>query len=68
MKPIFEIDHRYRKPPFRAIGQDYFARETHHDWASEAMVFCLLMFTSILPLINGASAVVGLLRSSGGPL
>jgi hypothetical protein len=54
------------KPPFRAIGQDYFASEAHHDFASEAVVFCLLMLTTILPLLNGASAVVGLLRWTGG--
>jgi hypothetical protein len=100
MKPIFQIDHRYRliglaastshaskktdynyqaetlddvaggcvgnyKPPFRAIGRDYFAREAHYDRASEALVFCLLMLTTIPPLVNGASAVAGLLRSTG---
>jgi hypothetical protein len=54
------------KPPFRAIGQDYFAREAHHHFASEALVFCLLMLTTILPLLNGASAVLGLIRSIGG--
>jgi hypothetical protein len=49
------------KPPFRAISEDYFARELHHDFASEAVVFCLLALTTILPLICGASAVVGIL-------
>jgi len=53
------------KPPFRAIGRDYFAREAHYDWASEALVFCLLMLTTIPPLVNGAGAVAGLLRSTG---
>jgi hypothetical protein len=101
MKPIFQINYRYRlirlaartthvsqktayhyptatlddiggrwagdcKPPFRAIRQDYFAREAHHDFASEAVVFCLLMLTTIPLLLNGASAVVGLIRSTGG--
>ena len=56
------------KAPFRAIGRDYFAREAHYDWASEALVFCLLMLTTIPPLVNGASAVAGLLRSTGRPL
>jgi len=54
------------KPPFRTIYQDYFAREAHHDFASEAVVFCLLMLTTILPLLNGASAVTDLIRSTGG--
>ena len=53
------------KPPFCAIGRDYFAREAHFHWASEALVFCLLMLTTIPPLVNGASAVAGLLRSAG---
>jgi hypothetical protein len=96
MKPISQINHRYRlirvaartshvspktdynyqaatldevdggclsdcKPRFRAIGRDYFAREAYFDWASEALVFCLLMLTTILPLVSGASAVAGLL-------
>jgi hypothetical protein len=53
------------KPPFCAIGRDYFAREAHFDWASEALVFCLLMLTTTPPLVNGASAVAGLFRSTG---
>jgi hypothetical protein len=56
------------KPPFCAIGRDYFAREAHFDWASEALVFFLLMLATIPPLVNGASAVAGLLRSTGGAL
>ena len=98
MKPMFQINHRYRlirpavytshvspktnynyqaamlddvcgrwadgcKPPFRAISEDYFARELHHDFASEAVVFCLLALTTILPLINATSAVVGILST-----
>jgi hypothetical protein len=51
------------QPPFRAISEDYFARELQHDFASEAVVFCLLALTTILPLINGASAVVGILST-----
>jgi hypothetical protein len=66
MKPIFQIDDC--KPPFHALSRDYFTREAHHHFASEAVAFSLLMFTSILPLVNGASAVMGLLRSTGGPL
>jgi hypothetical protein len=54
------------KPAFRAIGRDYFAREAHHDLASETVVFCLLMMATIVPLLNGAGAVMGLLRSTGG--
>jgi hypothetical protein len=53
------------KQRFRAIARDYFAREAHFEWASEALVFCLLMLTTIPPLVNGASAIAGLLRSTG---
>ena len=53
------------KPPFCAIGRDYFACEAQHDGVSEAAVFCVLMLTTILPLVNGASAVAELLRSIG---
>jgi len=53
------------KPPFHALSRDYFTREAHHDFASEAVVFSLLMMTTVLPLLNGASAVVELIRSTG---
>ena len=55
-------------PPFCAIGQEYFAREAQYDWASETLVFCVLMLTTIVPLLDGGSAVVGLLRLTGGAL
>jgi hypothetical protein len=53
------------KPPFRALSRDYFAREAHHDFASEAVFFSLLMMTTVVPLLDGASAVVELIRSTG---
>lgn len=56
------------KPPFRAIGRDYFACEAHYDGVSETVVLCVLMLTTILPLVNGASAVIELIRSTGGAL
>jgi hypothetical protein len=64
---MHSTNHRYDLP-FHALSRDYFTREARHHFAVEALAFCLLMFTSILPLVNGASAVVGLLRSTGGPL
>ena len=51
------------KRPFRAISEDYFAHELPHDLASEAVAFGLLALTTIPPLINGASAVVGILST-----
>jgi hypothetical protein len=53
------------KPPFHALSRDYFTREAHHHFASEAVTFSLLMMTTVLPLVNGAIAVVELIRSSG---
>jgi len=54
------------KAPFRVIGRDYFAREAHQHFATEAAAFFLLMMTTALPLFNGANAVVELIRSTGG--
>ena len=101
MKPIFQINHRYRlsahaarmsrrspkadfdyqtatlddirgrpvencKPPFHALGRDYFTREAHQDFAIESAAFFLLMMTTVLPLFNGANAVMEMIRSTGG--
>ena len=52
-----------RKPPFRAISEDYFARELHHDLVSEAVAFGVLALTTILPLLNATSAVIGILST-----
>jgi hypothetical protein len=54
------------KPPFHALSRDYFTREAHHHFATEAAAFFLLMMTTVLPLFNGANAVVALIRSTGG--
>jgi hypothetical protein len=51
---------------FRAIGRDYFAREAHQHFATEAAAFFLLTMTTALPLFNGANAVVELIRSTSG--
>jgi hypothetical protein len=53
------------KPPFHALSRDYFTREAHQHFATEAAVFFLLMMTTLLPLFNGANAVVELIRSTG---
>src|SRR2546430_13178245 len=54
------------KPLFHALSWDYFAREAHQHFATEAAAFFLLMMTTVLPLFNGANAVVKLIRSTGG--
>jgi hypothetical protein len=56
------------KTSFRAIGRDYFACEAHQHFATEAAAFFLLMMTTVLPLFNGANAVVELIRSIGGSI
>ncbi len=56
------------KPPFYALSRDYFAREAHLHFATEATAFFLLMMTTVLPLFNGANAVVELIRSTGGSI
>ena len=80
MKPPFRISHRYesimsaartrrrggRKLPFHALSRDYFAREAHHHFAIEATVFCLLLLTTVLPLLNSAKAVLDLVQSGEG--
>jgi hypothetical protein len=54
------------KPPFHALSRDYFTREAHQHFATEAAAFFLLMVTTLLPLFNGANAVVELIRSTRG--
>ena len=54
------------KPSFHALSRDYFSREAHRHFTSEAVAFFLLMMTTVLPLANGATTVVELTRSSGG--
>ncbi len=54
------------KTSFHAIGRNYFAREAHQDFATEAAAFFLLMMTTLLPLFNGANAVLELIRSTEG--
>src|SRR5437667_7526881 len=56
------------KTSFAAIGRDYFGREAHQHFATEAAAFFLLMMTTALPLFNGANAVVELIRSTGGSI
>jgi hypothetical protein len=54
------------KPSFHAFSRDYLTDEAHCHFTSEAVVFFLLMMTTVLPLANGATAVVELIRSGGG--
>jgi hypothetical protein len=53
------------KPIFPSIGQDYLTREAHRHFASEAVSFLLLMLTTAPLLLNGASAIIQLIHSTG---
>lgn len=53
-------------PSFRQISRDYFAREDRHYFLAEAFVFSAIMLMAAVPLVNGAHAVVNLIRVLGG--
>jgi hypothetical protein len=53
------------RPSLRAISQDYFETEEPRSFASEALLFTVMMTTAILPILNSASALMHLLRSLG---
>ena len=55
-----------RTPSFRNISRSYFATEENHYFLAEAAVFAVIMLTAVMPLINGASAVLNLIRSCAG--
>jgi hypothetical protein len=53
-------------PSFRSISRDYFNTEDRHYFLAEAFVFSAFMATAVLPLVNGAHAVLNLVRAFGG--
>ena len=55
-----------RRPSFRNISRAYFATEENNYSLVEAAVYGAFMLTAALPLINGASAVMHLIRSCAG--
>ena len=57
---------RSREPSFYWITQDYLIKEAPQHFASEAVVFWVIMMAAALPLLNAANAVLELIRSSGG--
>jgi hypothetical protein len=50
------------KPASPTLGRDYFRREANFHFVSELVVFAILTMASALPLLNGLTAVVDLLR------
>jgi hypothetical protein len=53
-------------PSFRHISRDYFAGEDRHYFLAEAFVFSAIMLTAAVPLVNGARAVLHLIRAFSG--
>ena len=47
------------------ITQDYFTKEAPGHFACEAVLFWVIIMAAALPLLNGANAVLELIRSSG---
>ena len=54
-----------RRPSFRSISQDYFKNEARQNYAGEAALFCVIVLTAALPLLESAQALVQLVRSVG---
>ena len=52
-----------RRPSIRAISQDYFKNEARQNFAREAALFCVIVITAAVPVINSVSAVAHLVRS-----
>ncbi|MEP6708526.1 MAG: hypothetical protein ABJB32_00155 [Verrucomicrobiota bacterium] len=55
----------FRAPSFRDISRDYLEREARNNFLTETALFATIMITAALPLLNGAHAVAGLIRSLG---
>jgi hypothetical protein len=54
-----------RRPSFRSISQDYFRNEARYSYAGEAALFCVIVLTAALPLLESAQALMQLVRSVG---
>ncbi len=55
-----------RTPSFRNISRSYFDTEENHYFMVEATVFAAITLAAAVPLINGASAVLHLIRACAG--
>ena len=53
------------RPSFRSISQDYFRDEARRSYAGEAALFCVIVLTAALPLLDNARALLQLVRSVG---
>ena len=57
---------RTESPSFRSISRTYFDIEAQNHFLAEACIFASIMLTAVMPLLNGAHAVLNLIRVSGG--
>lgn len=51
---------KFRRPAFFQLSSDYFANEAPRGFAVEAVIFSALIFTAVLPIVNGVQAMVAL--------
>jgi hypothetical protein len=54
------------EPSFHNISRDFFKTEDRQYFLAEAFVFTAFMVTAAVPLVNGAHAVLNLVRACGG--
>jgi hypothetical protein len=57
---------RSREPLFHGISHDYLTKEAPQHFASEAVMFWVIMMAAAPPLVDAANAVLELIRSSLG--
>jgi hypothetical protein len=54
------------RPSFHSLSRDYFNTEARHYFLAEAIVFAGFMATVAFPILNGARAMMELIRTVGG--
>jgi hypothetical protein len=52
-------------PSFRRISDDYFKNEATGHFVSEAAMFCLMLVTAAVPVIEGVRVATHFLRATG---
>jgi hypothetical protein len=54
------------RPSFHSLSRDYFNTEARRYFLAEAVVFGGIMAMALLPILNGARAMIDLVRVIGG--
>lgn len=57
---------KVKGPSFHSISSAYFKGEACNYFLAEALIFGAILATAALPLVNGAYAVLHLVRTIGG--